>query len=53
MLAYSRCLDIVPFLAMVPRPSSMIWLDKVPWPSACLDSVTKPSACLDTPKQGV
>ena len=38
----------MPFLITVPRPSAMICLDKVPWPSECLDSVTKLSAVLDT-----
>ena len=30
------------------RPSSMTYLYKVFWPSACLDMVLRPSACLDT-----
>ena len=36
------------YLAMVPRPSAMTFLDKVPRPSAFLDVVLRLSVCLDT-----
>ena len=35
----------------MPRLSVMTYLNKGPWPSACLDIVTRPSAYLDTVPQ--
>ena len=38
-------------LGIVPRPSALSFLGKVPRPSTCLDTVTLNSACLDTVHQ--
>ena len=47
-----RCIYVPTELDIIPvtqhQPSAMTYLDKVPWPSACLDMVTRPSAWLDS-----